>query len=290
MKVCGFTIIRNAIKYGYPVAESIRSILPICDKVVVAVGESEDDTLALIKSIDPKGIEIVKTVWDDSLRQGGKVLALETNKAFDAVSADFDWCVYIQADEVLHEKDYPEILRAMKAYKDDAKIEGLLFKYLHFWGTYDYIGVSRNWYRHEIRILKNDKAIRSYKDAQGFRKHGRKLQVKKNDATVFHYGYVRPPEVIKRKISNFHSLYFDGERLEKELASSKNFDYSQINAVRKFEGSHPEIMKTLISSLNWHVDVDPSKATYSLKERVLFAFEKVFKYRLFEYKNYSVMN
>lgn len=148
-------------------------------KVVVAVGESEDDTLALIKSIDPKRIEIVKTVWDDSLRQGGKVLALETNKAFDAVSADFDWCVYIQADEVLHEKDYPEILRAMKAYKDDAKIEGLLFKYLHFWGTYDYIGVSRNWYRHEIRILKNDKAIRSYKDAQGFRKHGRKLQVKK---------------------------------------------------------------------------------------------------------------
>ena len=95
-------------------------------KVVVAVGESEDDTLALIKSIDPKRIEIVKTVWDDSLRQGGKVLALETNKAFDAVSADFDWCVYIQADEVLHEKDYPEILRAMKAYKDDAKIEGLL--------------------------------------------------------------------------------------------------------------------------------------------------------------------
>lgn len=81
---------------------------------MVAVGESEDDTLALIKSIDPKGIEIVKTVWDDSLRQGGKVLALETNKAFDAVSADFDWCVYIQADEVLHEKDYPEILRAMK--------------------------------------------------------------------------------------------------------------------------------------------------------------------------------
>jgi hypothetical protein len=289
MKVCGFTIIRNAIKYGYPVAESIQSILPICDKVVVAVGESEDDTLELIKSIDPNKIEIVKTIWDDSLRQGGKVLAIETDKAFDAVSADFDWCVYIQADEVLHEKDYPEILGAMRACKDDAKIEGLLFKYLHFWGTYDYVGVSRNWYRHEIRVVKNDKSVRSYKDAQGFRKHGRKLQVKKIDATVFHYGYVRSPEVIKRKISNFHSLYYDGERLEKELDSSKNFDYSQINAVRKFEGAHPQIMKSLISRLNWHVDVDPSKAKFSLKERILFAFEKVFKYRLFEYKNYSVM-
>src|SRR5690606_30370167 len=96
-------------------------------KVVVAVGESEDDTLALIKSIDPKRIEIVKTVWDDSLRQGGKVLALETNKAFDAVSADFDWCVYIQADEVLHEKDYPDILRSFDSCKDYFRTDLLLF-------------------------------------------------------------------------------------------------------------------------------------------------------------------
>ena len=286
MKVCGFTIVRNAIKYGYPVAESIQSILPLCDKVVVAVGESEDDTLDLIKSIDPKKIEIVKTVWDDSLREGGKVLAVETNKAMDAISSEFDWFIYIQADEVLHEKDYPAIKEAMRAYKDDSKIEGLLFKYLHFWGTYDYVGVSRNWYRHEIRVIKNNKAIRSYKDAQGFRKGDKKLLVKKVDATVFHYGYVRPPEVIKQKINSFNALYYDGELLEKKLELSKSFDYSQINAVKKFEGSHPEIMNTLISRLNWHVDIDPSKATFSLKERVLFAFEKVFNYRLFEYKNY----
>ncbi len=289
MKVCGFTIVRNAIKFGYPVAESIQSILPICDKVVVAVGESEDDTLELIKSIDPKKIEIVKTIWDDSLREGGKVLAVETNKAFDAISSEFDWCIYIQADEVLHEKDYSTIMEAMRTYKNDAKIEGLLFKYLHFWGTYDYVGVSRNWYRQEIRVVKNDKAVRSYKDAQGFRKNGKKLQVKKIDATVFHYGYVRSPEVIKRKISNFHALYYEGEVLEKRLEASKSFDYSQINEVKKFEGTHPQIMNVLISRLNWHVDIDPSQAKYSLKERILFAFEKVFNYRLFEYKNYKVV-
>ena len=289
MKVCGFTIVRNAIKYGYPVVESIKSILPLCDKVIVAVGKSDDDTLALIKSIDPLKVEIVETVWDDTLREGGKVLAVETNKALDAIPLEYDWCIYIQADEVLHEQDYPEIKEAMLKYKDTSAVEGLLFKYLHFWGTFDYIGVTRNWYRHEIRIIKNNKDVRSYRDAQGFRKNGKKLQVKKIDATVYHYGYVRSPDIIKSKISNFHSLYHEGESLEEKLKTTEEFDYSEINAVKKFTGSHPKIMKTLISKLDWHVDIDPSKAKFSLKDRLLFAFEKAFNYRLFEYKNYRVI-
>jgi hypothetical protein len=98
MKVTGFTIIRNAIKYDYPVVEAILSILPICDEFVVAVGNSEDETLHLIKNIDSDKIKILETVWDDSLRKGGKVLAIETNKAFDAISKDSDWCFYIHSD------------------------------------------------------------------------------------------------------------------------------------------------------------------------------------------------
>ena len=90
MKVCGFTIVRNGIKYDYPVVESIKSILPLCDKMVVAVGKSEDATLDLIRSIDSEKIIIIETVWDDTLREGGRVLAVETNKAMDAIPDDFD--------------------------------------------------------------------------------------------------------------------------------------------------------------------------------------------------------
>jgi hypothetical protein len=235
MKVCGFAIVRNAIKFGYPVVESIQLILPLCDKIVVAVGKSEDDTLAIVKSIDPEKIVILETVWDDSLRQGGKVLAVETNKAFDdAIASAFDWCIYFQADEVLHENDYPKIMEAMRLYKDESKVEGLLFKYLHFWGTFDYLGVSRNWYRNEIHIIRNNKNIRSYKDAQGFRCNGKKLKVKTVDATVYHYGYVRPPDIIKRKISSFHSFYHSGEALIKKQEESLIFDYSGINVVKRF--------------------------------------------------------
>ena len=91
MKVSGFTFIRNAVRFDYPIVEAIRSIIPLCDEVVVAVGKSEDQTRELIQSIGSPKIRIIDTIWDESLRQGGTVLSSETNKAFDAVSSDSDW-------------------------------------------------------------------------------------------------------------------------------------------------------------------------------------------------------
>jgi len=115
MKVSGFTVIRNAVKYDYPIVEAIQSILPLCDEVVVAVGNSDDDTLQLIQNIDPK-IRIIETIWDDTLREGGRVLAVETDKAFAAISSDSDWAFYIQGDEVIHENYHSTILAAMLKY------------------------------------------------------------------------------------------------------------------------------------------------------------------------------
>ena len=90
MKVSGFTFVRNAIKYDYPVVEAIKSILPLCNEVVVAVGKSEDATLQLIKSIDSPKIRIIETVRDDSFRTGGRVLAMGSTTGGLWVSADAD--------------------------------------------------------------------------------------------------------------------------------------------------------------------------------------------------------
>jgi hypothetical protein len=289
MKVCGFTIVRNAIKYGYPVVESINSILPLCDQMVVAIGNSEDDTLALIKSIDSEKIVIIETVWDNTIHDGGRVLAVETNKAFDAISDDFDWCFYIQADEVVHEKYHAIIKSEIGKWIDQPDVEGLLFNYLHFWGTFDYLGIGREWYRREIRVIRNNKHIRSYRDAQGFRIDNRKLNVKHIEAYIYHYGWVRPPEIVKSKMRNFNALYYSGEKLEEKLGKLSNFDYSEINAVSKFNGSHPQVMQDLVTRLNWHVQIDERKIKFSLKDYLLFWFEKKFGYRLFEYKNYRII-
>jgi len=289
MKVCGFTIVRNAIKYGYPVVESIKSILPLCDQMVVAVGNSDDGTLDLIKSIGNEKIIIIETVWDDTFREEGRVLAMETNKAMDAIPDDSDWCFYIQADEVVHEKFHPIILSEMERSVDQPDVEGLLFNYLHFWGTYDYAGVSRKWYRREIRVIRNDKRIRSYRDAQGFRIDNRKLNVKHIDAYIYHYGWVRPPETIKAKMRSFTALYYTGEKLEGKLNKVTNFDYSAIDAVRIFKGTHPKVMEDLVNRLNWHVQLDERKMKFNLKDYLLYWVEKNFGYRLFEYKNYRII-
>jgi hypothetical protein len=289
MKVSGFTIVRNVIKYDYPIVEAILSILPLCDEMVVAVGNSEDNTLDLIKSIDSPKIKIIETIWDDSLREGGKVLAAETNKAFATISKDSDWAFYIQGDEVVHENYLVAIKNAMLQYKDAPEVEGLLFKYLHFYGSYDYVANSRRWYRNEIRVIKNDTSISSYKDAQGFRKNDRKLNVKLIDASIYHYGWVKPPQAQQAKQLTFHKLWHNDQWMQENIPQVDEFDYSSIDSLVNFKGEHPAVIQERILKMNWKFSFDPTKRKASLKLRLLEFIEKTTGWRVGEYKNYKII-
>jgi hypothetical protein len=290
VKVTGFTIIKNAIKFDFPVEEAIRSVLPVCDDFVVAVGESEDDTRAMIASIDPK-IRIIDTIWNKKLNEGGAVLADETNKAFRAISEDSDWCFYIQGDEVMHEKYIDTVQKGMQQWKDDKRVDGLLLKYLHFYGSYDYVGASSKWYRNEIRIIRNNKSIYSYLDAQGFRKgNDEKLNVKALDAYIYHYGWVREPATMKSKM-HYTGYYWAGTDIPEasEVSYSGKFDYSQINALEKFTGTHPEVMQQRIAKKNWKFEYDLSYNRLSVKDRFKNLVEKFTGKRPFDYANYKII-
>ena len=290
MKVSGFSFVKNALLYDYPVEESIRSILPICDEFVVAIGDSQDKTLELIQAIDSKKIKIVRTVWDDSLRKGGKVLAVETDKAFREVSRASDWCFYIQADEVVQEKFLENIYSNMQKYKDDVKVDGLLFEYLHFYGSYDHIADSYRWYRREVRVIRNNPNIYSYKDAQGFRKgHNQKLRVKHSNAYIYHYGWVKKPKAMKKKEKKFHSYWHGNEWIEKNVVKTDTFDYSNVDALCLFKGKHPRVMEKRIREKNWKFDHELSKNRYALKEKLQRILEKILKRRMGEYKNYKLV-
>lgn len=290
MKVVGFTFIRNAIKYDYPVEEAIRSILPLCDEVVVNVGRSDDATEQLIHNIDPVKIKVFHSTWDESLMEGGRVLAAETDKAYEMVPHDADWCFYIQADEIIHEKYYDEIRSSMKKYRDDKKVEGLLFKYLHFYGSYDYVGDTRKWYSHEIRIIRKDDSIHSYRDAQGFRKAGRKLNVAEINAYVYHYGWVRHPQYQMKKVLGFEKLY-DSDNMASKISKEEtdHFDYTDIDSLTRFTGSHPGVMKQRISKKNWSFEHDISRKNFTVKGRILHWIEIVTGKRLFDYRNYNII-
>ena len=287
MKVCGFSFIRNAVKYSYPVVEAIQSILPVCDSFVIGVGKSEDKTLELIRSIPSNKIEIFESVWNDNLNNHGEVLSVETNKALYRISDDYDWAFYIQADEVLHEKYHTSIQNAMEEWHGHIDVEGLLFNYKHFYGSYDYNADSRSWYRKEIRIVRNDKNIRSYKDAQGFRINNRKLRVKPVDATMYHYGWVRPPDIMQQKHLNFNKLYHREEWVDRRLNHTRLFDYSQVESIDRFAGTHPAVMQERIGQQNWDVELDENKKSFKMSDRILYWIEQRTGQRLFEYKNYK---
>lgn len=291
MKVTGFSFIKNAVRFEYPIAEALRSILPLCDEVVVAVGNSDDNTRELVASVDPRKIRIIDTVWDDSLREGGKVLAVETNKAFQAISADTDWCVYIQGDEVMHEAGHDEVYSAMQKWKDNKEVDGFLFKYRHFYGSFDYIGMSSTWYRKEIRVVRNDKSIYSYRDAQGFRKgDNQKLNVKPLNAYIHHYGWVREPQAMQRKFNDFGKYWHGNQWLEESTKKyTGNFDYSGIDYLEKYTGTHPQVMQERIARMNWQFEYDLSYNKPRLKDRFRDVMEKLTGRRPFEYRNYRIV-
>jgi len=289
MFVSGFTIVRNAIKYDYPVVEAISSILPLCDEVIIAVGDSEDNTLELIRKIKDPKIRIVETTWDDSLREGGKLLSIETNKALDHINPNADWAFYIQADECIHEKDYSEIRNALTINLSNKEVDGLLFQYKHFFGSYNYVGDSRIWYRNEVRIIRNDKRIRSYKDAQGFRVYGEKPKVKHSGGTVYHYGWVKHPKQQQDKQRDFNKLWHDDAWVASQIGNQETYDYSNIDSLTHFVGSHPKVMKDRIAEKNWDFKHDFGKKRWTTRVRLLMLIEKLTGWRIGEYKNYKLI-
>jgi hypothetical protein len=289
MKVSGFTIVRNAVQYDYPVVESIQSLLPLVDEMIVLIGNSTDSTIALIENIGSSKIKMHHSNWDDSLREGGKVLAIETNKAFNLINSESDWAIYLQADEVIHEKYYEAITQAMQRYKRLNEVDGLLFNYKHFFGSYDYVASSRSFYRKEIRIIRNNPEIKSYNDAQGFRKNGKKLNVKPIDAFVFHYGWVRHPRIMSNKIKDFHKLWHNDEWIEAQQALNHDFDYNQIDALEAFTETHPAVMKNRILNKNWQFISNLNRNKISKINRILYWVERNTGWRIGEYKNYNII-
>ncbi|HVN49354.1 MAG TPA: glycosyltransferase [Bacteroidota bacterium] len=287
MKVSGFTFVRNGTTFDYPFIESLQSLLPLCDEVIVAVGKSDDDTLERIQSLHSKKIKILQTTWDESLRKNGAILAQQTNIALQHVTGD--WAIYLQADEVFHEKDYSTIRHAMNVYLPQHEVEGMLFRYNHFYGSYQYIGDSRKWYRREIRIIRPNIGIQSWGDAQGFRLNGQKVHVKLIDACVYHYGWVKPPAIQQLKQQYFNKLWHPDDWMKTHIADTMEYDYRNGGKLKIFSDTHPAVMHDRVANQYWKFEYSPAKIQRSLKEQLLNAIEKKTGWRVGEYRNYKMI-
>lgn len=295
MKISGFSYVRNGLYYDYPFQEAIRSVLPLCDEFVVAVGDSTDGTREAVQAIDPQKIKIVDTQWDMRLREGGKIFALQANAALDHITGD--WAFHIQADEVIHEKDLPKIKAAIEQYDADKRVEGFILPFLHFWGSFNYIRNTRRVHAHEVRLFRNIPVVRSYRDSQGFRKYtslaqyeqnqalGEKLRVKKIDAPVYHYNGVRPAKVMSKRTQAFVSFW---QASQDTTETEQEFDYQQVDRLQEFKGPHPAVMQQRIAQQDWEFIYDPTKAVWAKKkDKWLQPIEDVLKFKIGEYKNYK---
>jgi len=292
MIVSGFSFIRNAVNNDYPIAQAISSILPLCDEFIVVVGKSDDNTRQLIEDLQSSKIKIIDSVWDDSLIEGGRVFAVETDRAFAAISPNSDWAFYIQGDELVHEKYHDIIRKEMELNLDKPNVEALLLKYIHFYGSYDYYGDSRRWYRREVRILKNLKGIQSYRDAQGFRINGGKLNVKLIDAYIYHYGWAKPPKGLNNKIRNFNRFYHNEEWNKQHMPETYEFDYGNADRLLKFTGTHPGVMLKRIAATRWELDFStkPLQKHMTFRRKLLQKIEDLTGWRIGEYRNYKIVD
>jgi glycosyltransferase involved in cell wall biosynthesis len=242
VKVSGFTIVRNAVKFNYPAVESIKSILPVCDEFVVNVGDCEDNTAELIRGIDSPKIKIIQSKWN--FNRVKTVLAEQTNLALSYCRGD--WAFYLQSDEVVHEKDLRRLQGLMERYLNDKKVDALRFKWLHFFGSYYRYRIDAGWFQKANRIIRNNKELESYGDAFDFRrKDGSPLKRIKTGCFIYHYGWVHPSEIMTQRRINAEQIGFTSLLPEER---QMGYDYGDLNRFPVYFGTHPAVMSRKISS------------------------------------------
>jgi glycosyltransferase involved in cell wall biosynthesis len=275
MKVSAFTFIKNGQILGYPFIKSIKSILPIVDEFIVNVGESEDDTLSLIKSISSPKIRVIESSWNEGMKDKGYVYAQQ--KMIAQFNCSGDWIFYIEGDEVYHENDLEKITESMIKYLGNDQVEALVFDFYHFYGNANTYLDSPGWYRSEARILKN--SLRAYAPDglywlvldDNSNKKGRYPKAKHTGVHCYHYGWVRSEEEMNLKSKKVQKYW------NKKYTK---IDYSKMDSLimQQFHGSHPEIIKEWIPKEKGIFKVDPNftPSKKQKKHRLMLKIEKIF--------------
>lgn len=288
--ISGFTFIKNGLTLGYPIRESIESIEPLCDEVIINVGfedqalTQDDGTYEYLRQhfTHPK-FKFLKNWWDPSLTKGGKILSQQTNLALEACTGKY--CQYIQGDEALHEDDLKHIHDQVLELEKRPEIDGLIYNYLHFYGNVDFIKFTRSIYRREVRLIRNGRGLKSWLDAQGFRfEDGTKMKAILSRARVFHYGWARSEQIMDKKIKSFSKLYHGPEH------ESDDFNYCREWGLKKYHGTHPNIMGKWIEDNRNPIDFEALPLTFNFKDLSLVfsdMVENMTNYRLGEFKNYK---
>jgi hypothetical protein len=285
----GFTFIKHGLDLGYPIRESIESISPLCDEVIINVGfddpdlKKDDGTWEYLNdTLRDKKYVFLKSWWDPSLRKDGLILSQQTNIALSKCQGKY--CQYIQGDETVHEDDFSTIEKGINLMEERPEVDGLIYKYIHFYGDVDVHLYTRRVYKREVRLIRGGKGHKSWKDAQGFRTFDdQKLKCLEIPATIYHYGWARKENIMDKKNKAFHKLYHENPE---EII----FSYVRTWGLQNFLKTHPIVMKEWIKEHRNNIDVLATPYSFKFKDFDLIIsdfFERLTGYRIGEYKNFK---
>jgi hypothetical protein len=283
MRIVGCSLVANAVRLDFPILEALGSILPLCHELIVNVGPSDDGTPDLVRGLGDPRLRIIEGPWD--LSQGSAVLGVETQRALELARGD--WAIYIQADEVLHEDGMDRLRASLERAADDRRVEGLFMDFVHFYGTPDWTGASRSWYRREVRAVRLGCGVHSRGDAQGFRvgPDSRRVRARSSGATYHHYGWARPLEALKVKQAMDDRLYHGGAGKRSPLGDRLPRDVG----LTHFTGRHPARMEPWIAARRGRMSAGFAPRKWDARRLSLLAslgIERMTGWRPFEYKNY----
>jgi hypothetical protein len=243
-RVSGFSIVRAARELDYPVVESLRSLLPLVEEIVVVAHRGDEETRQTLAGLQDGRLVVVETDWDDGPRGGGRTLARQTNAAL--ARCRHPWALYLQADEVLHEDDYDLVRAALERYNRVVDVDALSFRFLHFEGSAGFVNPLR--YRRQCRLVRNDGRLESVRDAAGFgRTDGRRLRTRRSGARVFHYGWARRPDALKAKTIALARLYHDEAYVARRWGALATKRPGSADLAFPWNGSHPAVMRERIA-------------------------------------------
>ena len=289
MKVSGFTFLRNAQKFGYPFVQSIRSILPIVDEFVIALGPSDDQTQPMLEAIGDPKIRLVHTTWNEHMRNtlDPQGFVYGQQKSIALFNCTGDWAFYLEADEVVHEDDLPKIRSAMEQHLENPKVEALIFDYIHFYGNANTYAWSPRFYRTAPRILRNNIPAWAPKGlffiVMENHKCGRYPRVAHSGAKIYHYGWVRPQEQMNLRNRSVAKYWTD---------KASHVEYGEIDPLilHAFTGKHPQVIREWLPAVTGLYEPNPQHRLKSRerKHRFMLKLEDWFGLELSK-KHYTLV-
>ena len=226
-KLGGSTFIYNGISQDYSFIETLNCLYDLCDEIAFVYGGDDGTEEAVEKWCDEKrsgpndkiihGANILKEEWE--AQKGRQKLSYFSNLAIDMLETD--WNMYIQCDEVLAERSFPNVREAI-----EHDVDAYLCTRYNLWrDPLSHLVVSQDRKPCSTQVIRLAKTkYRCYDDAESLMvPFVYSLEGVGSDAfEIYHLGYIR--NEIKQVVKS-RNMLVDVFGLEMDKRIGEKFDY-----------------------------------------------------------------